>query len=117
MQFISYNENAIFKSPFYPDSVPALNGLKCEWTLTAPPGGYYKIIFFDAYTNGIGELKVKVGSASRWKFRGTDGVKSLVTPMNTANMTVGYISPRERRTGSFKLGVEWKPIYNRSNQC
>ena len=117
MHFVSYYESAIFKSPLYPNNVPALNGLICEWRLTAPPGGYYKITFLDAYTNGIGELKVKVGAAFRWKFRGTDGVSSLVTPKNTANMTVGYVSPRERTTGSFKLGVEWKPLFNISNHC
>ena len=111
-EFMVDNEKAIFQSPLYPKDVPAERGLNCEWTLTAPQGGYYKINFIDAYTNDIGELKVNVGGEFMWKFRGTNGVRSLATPMNTTNITVGYTSSSVQTTGSFMVQVQWRQIVN-----
>ena len=99
------------QNPHYPDGTPAVPGLHCNWSITAPKTnsntGFIMVTFKEVNTDG--SFNITVGNHA-WRFQGTSGLESLSTEINSDHIRIRYDCPSRRISRKFKIQVSWEEI-------
>ena len=99
------------QNPHYPDGTPAVPGLHCNWSITAPNTnsnvGFIMVTFIEANTDGKFNITV---DNHVWRFQGTNGLVSLSTEFNSGHIRIRYDCPSRRISRKFEIQVSWEQV-------